>query len=210
MRLFTTLFGLLALSAPFNLTAQTGIAVPGMSACDAQVQALLNTYNIPGAAFALSRNGKLVYDRAFGNADLAQSQATRPHNLFRLASVSKPITGIAIMKLVQNGQLALGDHVFGPGGLLEDHPYLGAVSYTDTRLNNVTIQQLLQHTGGWDRGLSCFPSPTSPYPWHTPGCDPISAPLYVTASLGESNPVSRLALIRFLMQRGLDHDPGTT
>ncbi|MBL0128862.1 MAG: beta-lactamase family protein [Flavobacteriales bacterium] len=190
--------------------AQTGIAVPSMTSCDAAVQNLLTTYGVPGAAFALSRNGKLVYDRAFGNADLAHTEATEPHHLFRLASVSKPITGVAIMKLVQNGQLALSDHVFGPGGLLQNHPYLGAVTYTDTRLNNVTIDQLLHHTGGWDRDIPCFPNPTSPYTWQAGGCDPIGAPLYVAQMLGETNPVSKYALIRFLMQHGLDHDPGTT
>ncbi|MEO8590548.1 MAG: serine hydrolase domain-containing protein [Flavobacteriales bacterium] len=193
-----------------STTAQSGIVVPSMTSCDAEVQSLLATYGVPGAAFALSRNGKLVYDRAFGNADLAHTEATQPHNLFRLASVSKPITGVAIMTLVQNGQLAMSDHVFGPGGRLQNHPYLGGVSYTDTRLNNVTIDQLLHHTGGWDRDINCFPNPTSPYTWQQPGCDPIGAPLYVAQTLGETNPVSKYALIKFLMQHGLDHDPGTT
>lgn len=190
--------------------AQTGIAVPQMTGCDAQLQALLDTYGIPGASFAISRNGKLVYDRAFGHADLAGNEPVRPYHRFRLASVSKPITGVAVMAAVQQGLLSLDDHPFGPGGLLADHPYLGSVAYTDQRLNDVTLRQLLQHTGGWDRDINCFPVPPPPYSFNMPGCDPISVPLYVTDQLGEANPVDKFMMVRFLMEHGLDHDPGTT
>jgi hypothetical protein len=47
---------------------------------------------------------------------------TQPHHLFRIASVSKPITSIAIMKLVQQGKLKLSDPVFGTNGILKNHP----------------------------------------------------------------------------------------
>src|SRR5690606_35348095 len=114
-----------------------------MTTCNAQIQSLLNTYNVPGAALAMSRNGKLVYDRAFGPAGLAGNEPSLPHHRFRLASVSKPITGVAVMALVQQGVLSLDDHPFGPGGLLADHPYLGGVTYTDERLNDITLRQLL-------------------------------------------------------------------
>lgn len=191
-------------------TAQTGIAVPQLTGCDAQLQSLLSTYNIPGASFALSRQGKLVYDRAFGHADLAGTEPLLPSHRFRLASVSKPITGVAVMAAVQQGLLSLDDHPFGPDGLLADHPYLGQVAYTDQRLEQVTLRQLLQHTGGWDRGINCFPWPTTPYALNMPGCDPIVVPLYITDQLGEANPVDKFMLVRFLMEHGLDHDPGTT
>src|SRR5690606_34327344 len=102
------------------------------------------------------------------------------------------------------------DVVFGPRGLLHDHPYIGGVDYGDQRLEEITVLHLLQHTAGWDRDLNCFPEPTPPYTFQWDGCDPIVAPLFVTQVLGESNPVSENALIRFLMERGLDHDPGTT
>ncbi|MBK9193958.1 MAG: serine hydrolase [Flavobacteriales bacterium] len=190
--------------------AQTGIAVPSMTACDAAVQDILSTHGVNGASFALAKNGKLVFSRSYGHADLALSETTYPHHLFRLASVSKPITSIAVMLAVQNGQLALSDKVFGPGGLLENHVYLGAAPYTDMRLHDITVLQLLQHTAGWDRDIDCFPSPTSPYTWTTDGCDPISAPLHITQVLGEANPMDKYMPIAFLMAHGLDHDPGST
>lgn len=193
-----------------SAAAQTGIAIPSMSNCDAQLQGLLNTYDIPGAQFAISRQGKLVYDRAFGHADLLGQEPLRPDHLFRIASVSKPITAVAIFTLIESGELALTDRVFGAGGLLDAHPVLGQVSYTDQRLEDITVQHLLHHTAGWDRSINCFPSPTTPYTWTMPGCDPISAPLHITSLYGESGPVSRESLIRFVMERGLDHAPGST
>jgi len=194
----------------FVTLAQTGIAVPQMTGCDAQVQSLLSTFNIPGASFALSRQGKLVYDRAFGNADLAGTEPVRPYHRFRLASLSKPITGVAAMAAVQQGLFSLDDHPFGAGGLLADHPYLGNVVYTDQRLDQITIRQLLQHTAGWNREINCFPAPTSPYTFNQPGCDPIVVPLHVTQTLGETGVITKEMLVRFLMEGGLDHNPGST
>ncbi|HRF80776.1 MAG TPA: serine hydrolase domain-containing protein, partial [Flavobacteriales bacterium] len=190
--------------------AQTGIAVPQMTGCDAHVQSLLSTFNIPGASFALSRQGKLVYDRAFGNANLAGTEPVQPYHRFRLASLSKPITGVAAMAAVQQGLFSLDDHPFGAGGLLADHPYLGDVVYTDQRLDQITIRQLLQHTAGWDRDINCFPAPTSPYTFNQPGCDPIVVPLHVTQTLGETGVITKEMLVRFLMEGGLDHNPGST
>ena len=191
------------------LRAQNGIAVPQMSNCDNLVTQFLNQYDIPGATFALAKNGKLVYMRSFGDADLAGQEETQPYHMFRIASVSKPITGIAIMKLVENGQLSLSDKAFGSTGRLASHPYLSTVTYSDARLNDVTVQQLLEHTGGWNRNIDCVPSPNPPYTWAINHCDPIGFPLYVTQALGETNPVREEVLIRFLMEKGLAFTPGT-
>jgi CubicO group peptidase (beta-lactamase class C family) len=192
-----------------GLRGQTGIPVPEMAHCDAQVMAFMNQYDIPSATFALARNGKLVYMRAFGHADRAGQEPTQPHHLFRIASVSKPITAIAVMKLVEQGQLSLDDKAFGPGGRLASHPYLGAVSYADARINQITVRHLLEHSAGWNRSIDCVPNPTTPYSFDFNACDPISFPLHVTQTLGEPNPVTEEMHIRFLMEKGLNFAPGT-
>ncbi|WP_294822062.1 serine hydrolase [uncultured Flavobacterium sp.] len=189
--------------------SQTGIAVPQMNGCENKITTFLSDHDIPSATFALTKNGKLVYSRAFGHADIDESQVTQPYNMFRIASISKPITSIAIMKMAEEGQISLDDHVFGTGGLLENHWYFSSASISDTRINDITVRMLLEHTAGWDRDIDCYPDPTSPYPWAFGGCDPIIAPLYITASLGESNPVTEEHLVKFLLQKGLDHNPGT-
>lgn len=189
--------------------AQTGIAVPSMSHCDQAITQFMTTYNIPGATFAIAKAGKLVYMRSFGTADLAETEVTQPHHMFRIASLSKPITSIAIMKLVEDGDLLLSDKAFGPQGVLANHPYLSTVQPADQRIYDITVQQLLEHSAGWNRNTNCTPNPTTPYSVKLSGCDPISFPLHVTQTLGESNPVTEPMLIRFLMEKGLDFTPGT-
>jgi len=193
----------------FSAAAQTGIAVPGMTYCDNAVATFMNSYTIPGMTVAVSKNGKLIYSRGFGKANTALTETTQPHQLFRIASLSKPITAIAIMKLVEQGSLSLSDHPFGPTGLLRNSTYISQSNITDTRIYNITIKQLLEHSAGWNRDVDCFPSPTAPYPYSVSGCDPISAPLHVTATLGAPNPVTKDNLIRFLLQKGLNTAPGT-
>lgn len=200
---FTLLCGL-------SLAAQTGVAWAGLSGCDAQVQSFLTRYDIPAASLAISRNGKLVYNRSFGTPDLAGQQTTQPWNRFRVASVSKPLTSIGVMKLVQDGRLRLTDKVFGPGSLLATHPYLTTASITDNRIYNITVQHLLEHSAGWDREQNCFPSPTSPYNFFRGGCDPIGAPLHVTQTIGATNPMQTEDPIFFLLEKGLDFAPGAS
>ncbi|NMH26855.1 serine hydrolase [Flavobacterium silvaticum] len=190
--------------------SQTGIYVPGMSACDTQMTNFLTTYNIPSATFAITKNGKLVFSRAYGHSDIGQTDDTQPYNMFRIASISKPLTSIGIMKMIENGQLALDDKVFGPGGLLENHWYFSTATIVDNRVYDITVRMLLEHNAGWDRDIDCFPNPTTPYPWDFGGCDPISVPLHVTATLGETNPVKEEYLIAYLLGKPLNHDPGTT
>ncbi len=80
--------------------AQTGIPVPQMTQSDNLVQGFLNTYGIPGATVAIAKDGKIVYMRAFGHADVNGAVLTQPYNLFRIASLSKQITSVAIMKMM--------------------------------------------------------------------------------------------------------------
>jgi CubicO group peptidase (beta-lactamase class C family) len=189
--------------------AQTGIAVLQMTQSDNLIKIFLTTYGIPGATAAIAKDGKIVYMRAFGNSNISNSIATQPHNLFRVASLSKQITSIAIMKMVQNGQLTMSSKVFGTGGILQTHPVFSAANITDNRIYNITIQHLLEHSAGWNRDLNCNPNPTTPYPYFLGGCDPIAFPLRVSMLTGTSNPVSKEALIEFLLEKGLDFAPGT-
>ena len=56
-----------------------------------------------GAAVAVTRFGRLVYTRGFGYADLETSEPVQPTSLFRIGSMSKPITAVAVLQLVCNG-----------------------------------------------------------------------------------------------------------
>jgi len=189
--------------------AQTGIPVSQMTHCDNQVKSFLATYGIPGATFVMSKNGKIVYMRSFGFSDKAKTISTQPNNLFRIASLSKPITSIAIMKMMQDGLLSMSSKVFGPGGLLQNHPVIKTATIGDNRIYNITVQQLLEHSAGWNSAINCNPSPAFPYPWNINGCDPISFPLRVTNQLGTPNPVTEDDICKYMLQQGLNFIPGT-
>jgi len=208
-KLLTGIVALTVFAYALPVFAQTGIPVGSMSQCDTQMQTFLTNYQIPGATFAIAKNGKLIYMRAFGTANQAGTELTQPYHMFRIASISKPITSIAIMKLIENGQLSLSDKPFGPGGILNADPYFANANITDPRVYNITIQNLLEHSAGWNRDLPMPPGPVSPYPWGYGHSDPIAFPLHVTQTLGEANPVKRRSMIKFLIQKGLDFNPGT-
>jgi CubicO group peptidase (beta-lactamase class C family) len=194
----------------FSMKAQTGIPVSEMSNCDTNALNFMSTFNIPAMTYAITKDGKLIYSRAFGESNINKTEETQPYNIFRIASLSKPITAIGIMKLVENGTINLSDKVFGSGGLLENHWYFSNINIIDNRVYDITVQHLLEHSAGWNRDLNCFNNPTTPYPYFLPGCDPIAAPLVVTQSLGESNPVREEYLIAYLLKKNLNHAPGTT
>lgn len=193
----------------FSGIAQNGIPVPEMTDCDAQIQSFMSTFDIPSLTMALAKDGELKYMRSFGNANISGSEPTQPYHMFRIASVSKPITAIGIMKLVEDGVISLNDKVFGTGGILENHWYFSNSTIPDNRVYDITVQMLLEHSAGWDRNVNCFPDPTTPYPWFFGGCDPIVAPLHVTLEQGEQNPVKEEFLINYVLEKNLNFTPGT-
>src|SRR5690349_9907490 len=66
----------------------TGAAVQGLTSFDQSVHVLMDKYKIPGGAVAIVRDGKLIYARGFGYADVENKVPVQPDALFRIASVS--------------------------------------------------------------------------------------------------------------------------
>lgn len=155
------------------------------------MQNILAKYSIPGGALAVSRNGALVYARGFGYADVASKAPVQPDSLFRLASVSKTFTAVAALELVQQGKIQLDQSAFA---LLPNLAPVGGATL-NPELANVTVRDLLNMTGGWDRGI-------------VP--DPVDTPLLVSAATGFANPLSCAEVVRYMLGRPLQHAPGST
>src|SRR5687768_10044741 len=170
----------------------SGAAVSGMEAYDQIIPDLMKKHAIPGGAVAVLRDGRLIYARGFGYADVENKTPVQPDALFRLASVSKPITGVAIMKLVEEGKLGLDDRVAPFIAHLTPAP--GAT--VDPRWEQVTIRQLLNHTGGWDRN-----KPNG-------GFDPMFRPAIAAAAVNAPTPASAETIIRYMKGLPLDFNPG--
>ncbi|MFZ1427407.1 MAG: serine hydrolase domain-containing protein [Geminicoccaceae bacterium] len=122
----------------------------------------MTRWGVPGMQVAIARADAIAYNAAFGLADAAKATPLTTANLFRIASLSKPITSVAIYKLIEAGKLTLGSRVFGPGALLGTR--YGSKPYP-AALRSVTVAHLLTHTaGGWPNDAAdpmfLFPSMT--------------------------------------------------
>ncbi|SEN18540.1 CubicO group peptidase, beta-lactamase class C family [Luteibacter sp. UNCMF331Sha3.1] len=103
---------------------------------DVVVKSEMKKRAIPGLQAVVIRHGRVVYDRAFGVADLESNRPVVPTTIFTLNSSTKAFTGVAIMQLVERGKLSLS----APASrYLEGLP---------AAWRNVTIAQLLTHVSG--------------------------------------------------------------
>src|SRR6185436_8271842 len=126
---------------------------------------------------------------------------TQPYHMFRIMSVSKPVTAITIMKLREAGMLNLDDHIFGPGGILDADPYIAGATVSDSRIYDITVRNCLEHTTGWNKDLPMTPNPLPPYGFGFGISDPKEFPLHITSVLGEANPVTERQMVKFILQR---------
>src|SRR5262245_4027338 len=90
----------------------TGQPVPELAAFDQVMQRVMERWGLIGGALALSRDGRLVFSHAYGLADVTENRPFEPSSLCRIASDTKPITAVAILRLIDAGLLSLDDRPF--------------------------------------------------------------------------------------------------
>ena len=111
--------------------------------------AFMTNCAVPGLSVAIARHVKIIYEQAFGYADLKKKEPVTGSSLFRIASVTKPITSVAIFSLIEQQRLSLDAKVFGPDAVLGTT--YGRPPY-NAGVEGITIEHLLTHTcGGWDK-----------------------------------------------------------
>ena len=113
---------------------------------DNKIKAYMNKHQVPGVSIAITKAGRLVFAKGYGFADKSTNDRVNPLDSFRVASISKPITAVAVMKLVEQGKLSLDQKVFGAGGILGTQ--FGTEAYS-ARVKKITVRHLLEHTSGW-------------------------------------------------------------
>jgi len=86
--------------------------VTGLGRFDTVIHRLMHKYSLPGSTLAIMKDGRLVMAKAYGFADLEKRTRAAPETLFRIASTSKPITAVAVLRLIQEGKIGLDDRVF--------------------------------------------------------------------------------------------------
>lgn len=115
---------------------------------DNRVRAYMSRWELKGAALAVTRNDSLVYAKGYGIAD--DGVPMQPGTGMRIASVSKLITAVAVMKLCEDGMMSLQDTVFGERGILNEKLYTDAVAGRQA-FGKITVEHLLRHQGGFYR-----------------------------------------------------------
>ena len=144
-------------------------------------KAFMDKFEVPALSVAFATDGGKLFSAAYGMADKDAGERATPAHRFRVASVAKPITAVAVFQLMEEGKLKLDDPVFGKGRWFEpDLP-----SETQAKLEGVTVHHLLAHTcGGWGNSRN--------------------DPMFTHPELGH-----RELIERTLRDQPLEHPPGT-
>ncbi len=113
-----------------------GLAPDRAQAVERAVQAEMERAKIPGMTVAIGDDLRVAWSRGFGLADVEQDVAATPETVYRIGSISKPITAVAVMQLVERGKLDL------------DAPIQRYVPSFPEKQWPVTVRALLSHLGG--------------------------------------------------------------
>jgi CubicO group peptidase (beta-lactamase class C family) len=149
---------------------------------------MMRQWNVPGVGLAIAKDGRLILARGYGYQDYEARTPMQPDTLVLIGSVSKVITSLALLRLRDEGRIDLDTKVLDilteysvqPGG--------------DARLRDITVRELLEHAGGWDKTLAD---------------DFTNQPIKVAQTLGIATPVTCADVVRYVMTQPLDFAPGT-
>lgn len=111
-----------------------------------KVRAYMKANNVPGLSIAIMKNEKLLYAAGFGYANKEKREPVGPMHRFRIASVSKPITHVATMRVIKTTNLGLNSKVFGHNSVLGGK---FSTPSNNKKINNITVNHLIGHRAGF-------------------------------------------------------------
>ena len=131
-----------------------GLITDSLKNIDRFITKMTEEGKIPGAAALVARNGKIVYQTSFGYQDIESGAALDTSDIFRIASMTKPVVAVAIMQLYERGMLDVNDPVSKHIPSFANPEVLVTMNSADTTWTSrtaekeVTIHHLLTHTSG--------------------------------------------------------------
>jgi CubicO group peptidase (beta-lactamase class C family) len=140
---------------------QAGFSAAGLARIDTYIKNEIDQNKIPGAIMMIQRKGKTAYFKSFGVRDPGTKEPMSPETIFRIYSMSKPITTVAAMMLVEEGKLQLDDPLskYIPAFAdvkvgVERKGEDGAMGLDLVPAKKpITIQDLMRHTSGLTYGF---------------------------------------------------------
>ncbi len=173
MKKLITLVFALVLTATFAQSSQTqktgaltkvspetvGISSERLNRIDAMLQKAVDDKQVPGIVALIARNGKIVFEKAYGMANNESKKAMTTDAIFRIASQSKAITATAVMMLWEEGKFQLDDPIskyipeFGEALILDTFNEQDSTYTTLPAKDQITIRDLMTHTSGLGYGV---------------------------------------------------------
>ena len=156
---------------------------------DKEMKRYLRKWEMKGASVAIMRNDSLIFAKGYGWADEEKEVKMEAGHILRMASVSKLITAIGIMKLQDEGRLNIKNKVFGPEGVMKDSDLDTLIRHS--AYEHLTIEHLLRHQGGFYR-------------------DPLFSSKDVMNQMRLDHPPTADDFFRLILPKRLRYKPGTT
>jgi len=165
----------------------TGTEIPSLAGFDNLMKTFMQANGVRTAQLAIAKNGVMKLSRAYTWAENGY-RITQPSDIFLLASCSKIFLEAAVQALYDTKKLKPDTTVY---------PLLGFSHPADPRSDTITIQQLLDHMGGYDDTAKGS------------GFDPTYNMRKIAVELNLGHPVAKLDVSRYMYMRMLDFTPGT-
>lgn len=173
-----------------------GISSDSLIAATKRLHKHVDEGKLPGTFMRVIKDGNVIYDDKYGKIDVANGKPTQENSLYRIFSMTKPITATAIMSLYDQGKLSLDDKVskyIPEFAQTQVYKEVDGKHSTEPQKNEMTIRHLLTHTSG------------IPYGWERSYTDSI----YATKQfMGQDWTIGEMA--KDLATVPLKYQPGTT
>lgn len=125
-----------------------GLSAARLARVDAALKPYIDNKQLAGAVVAIARKNKTVYMKSFGAADIDSNKAMTDDAIFRIASMTKPVTSVAVMMLYEEGKFLLDDPIAKFIPEFKEPKVLMADATTVPAKREITIRDLLRHTSG--------------------------------------------------------------
>jgi CubicO group peptidase (beta-lactamase class C family) len=162
---------------------------PALQALDEATIEYMTEREYGAGSLALYRDDEIVFQRGYGWADEDQTDPLSPDPIFRIASITKWFTDDAVLRLVEEDELALDDTIYEFIDVEPPERYP-----LDSRIYDITVEHLLSHEGGWDRRQ------------HE---NPLFNPMVVVEEFDLGRVPERDDFVRYMLDQPMQFDPGT-
>jgi CubicO group peptidase (beta-lactamase class C family) len=149
---------------PMSDPESVGVSTERLGRLDKFVQKYIDEGRLNGTTGIILRDGKIIYHKAFGQSNVETKAAMQKDQIFRIASMTKPIVSVAVMMLWEEGKFALDDPIskfipaFSKTQVLDKYNAKDTTFTIIPARREITIRHLLSHTSGIG-----YPQIGSPY-----------------------------------------------